>query len=79
MKIVRCGHTMCKRCVKDCIKTVELTHEQENLTIAKCNVSNCPEFFILPLYGAFKEENENEEVKQFSKMCNGLIHEIHAI
>lgn len=61
LKIVRCGHTMCKRCVKDCIKTVELTHEQENLTIAKCNVSNCPEFFILPLYGAFKEENENEE------------------
>lgn len=67
---------MCKRCVKDCIKTVELKREQDNLTIARCNVSTCPEFFILPMYGAFGKENEIEEVKQFSKKCNRLNHEI---
>lgn len=78
MKIVRCGHTMCKRCVTK-FKTVEFTDEQDNLTIARCNVSTCPECFFLPLYGAFEKENEIEEVKQFSKMCNRLIHEIHAI
>lgn len=61
LKIVRCGHTMCKRCVKDCIKTVELTREQDNLTIARCNDSTCSEFFILPMCGAFENENEIEE------------------
>lgn len=76
LKIVRCGHTMCKRCVKDCIKTVELTREQDNLTIARCNDSTCSEFFILPMCGAFENENEIEEVKQFSQKCNQLSHEI---
>lgn len=60
LKIVRCGHTMCKRCVTK-FKTVEFTHEQDNLTIARCNVSTCPEYFFLPLYGAFEKENEIEE------------------
>lgn len=66
-KIVRCGHAICEKCVKDCIETEKMTHEQGILTIARCNVSECPEFFILPMYEALKKENEIEEVKLFLK------------
>lgn len=62
MKILRCGHEMCK----DCIKTNEQTHDEENLiTIARCNGLTCREFFIIPMDGAYDKQNEVKAVPQF--------------
>lgn len=62
LKIVRCGHIMCNKCVRDSIQTVKIVHEQENLPkIGRCNVSDCRDFFIAPFYGVFKNQNETRE------------------
>lgn len=59
---------------KDCIKMHELTHDKENfITIARCNVLTCKEYFIIPMYGAYEKQNENKKVCQFLKMCKRLI------
>lgn len=51
---------------KDCIKTNEQTHDEENLiTIARCNGLTCREFFIIPMDGAYDKQNEVKAVPQF--------------
>lgn len=77
LKIVRCGHKMCK----DCIRMHELTHDSENLiTIARCNDISCKEFFILPMYGTYVKQNEIKEsdpgINQASLSCKRQIESV---